>query len=719
MEYARSSSVSGDEKVTDTEEDVSESSSSYSSSTAHQSSTTVSASGQSNGRPQKRKRSTRQDIDTCVSRRKRNYSVKYHNLFNNTIQDLQVDAQEPSRDDLHTGQVGISRWSPQEKGQLFRGIARCGRDNLPAIAALIGTKTELEVHVYLQVLQEASVKQHMYGKRRSLISTADIPAAFEVSDQCCNALEQAADALAALQRRHEEQHEKQKHADLWKLDQKTAQWADRRLSEGEEGRIEVCRRLPAAEVLDLNQFLKLSANVFMNSSEPDSNYRSFVSRFEKPSILYTAFADLYSLVVSITKRLIQSSLFFAMSRLRATQSSSYAHKQVVKQADVLAALKVVGMKENARDFWVKVPRRCRLIIHDPTNTAKSGEAMHYNEVEEFLAQAKSVAGKKFVSASSSETEKASSKQYGESCLESESESESQSIASSLSDTNSSDGSSSQSGTTSKSSTPGERFAKRTDLYLEHIDRKASRKEELRLWKILDRDPPDDMSVQKPSIKLKNPGPYRKNRDDMDDWRGWVDLRPEWEVYDIDNLDKELAGNRRQMRIRSAKIWRKDGRRRHTHRDHTRSRSRTLRPGESTPIDAASSSDQQSTALEEMSENDSSSEGRVSLDEEDFDDTSEYPRDEPPAEVGEDLKHHLYNDDNRLLLPSEEDDRISTDDESGPAGRQRSQSRHGSVSPFQDESKEESEDYDSNEEGRDMIIEDCTENSGEGSNSEEE
>ncbi|KAL8707030.1 MAG: hypothetical protein Q9225_007871 [Loekoesia sp. 1 TL-2023] len=498
---------------------------------------------------------------------------------------------------------------------------------------------------------------------------AHIPAAVEISDECCNSLEQAADALAALQQRHEEQFEKQKHADLWRLDQKTAQWADRSLSEGEEGRMEICRRLPAAEILDLNQFLKLSTNVFMNSSEPDSNYRSYVSRSEKPSILYTAFADLYSLVLSVTKRLIQSSLFFAMSRLRATQSSYYSHKRAVKQADVLTALKVVGMKENAREFWVKVPRRCRLIIHDQKNATNSGEAMDYNEVEKVLAQAKSAVGKRSVQANSSEAENASPKHHGESS--SDSESESQSIASSSSDINTSDGSSSQSGRTTKSPTSGEIFARRTDIYLKHIDQKASRKEELRLWQILDKDPPDDISIQKPSsIKLRNPGPYRKNRDDMDDWRGWVDFRPEWEVYDVDNLDKDLFENRRQMRIRSAERGGEDRRGRG-------STSRTLQSGKP-PNDAVSGGDQQSTPPRELSESESSSEDRVSHDEEDIDNMKMYPNDEPPQEIEEDPEHGPYEDNDYSQFPLEEDDQNTMDDEFGPTGRQ---SGHGSIHPF--------------------------------------
>ncbi|KAI4139048.1 MAG: hypothetical protein L6R39_006483 [Caloplaca ligustica] len=535
---------------------------------ADESSVSLSKSPRGRSRSRKRKESTDQYIDDLSSRRKRHYSSKYHSLLNHTIDDLQFDPLWQGRSDLYPSQIGISRWSPQEKEFFYRGLVRYGRTDLPAIAALIGTKSELEVHVYLQLLQENNVKLHMYGDRQSLISTADIPAAVEVSEQCCAALEQAAESLAQLQQRYEERHEKQKHADLWRLDDKAAHWIDQCISEGEEGIAQVRQRVPAAEILNLGTFLELSAKLFMNSSEPDGNYRSFVSRCEKPSIQYTAFSDLYSVALSITKRIIQSSLFFAMSRRRATQSSSYSHKRAVKRADVVAVLNVLGLKENARDFWIELPRRCNLDVHDSSSKTGYGGAMHHEEVERILGWAPITEA---LVADESEDEAYLSKSNAASSLDPE---EVSTMPSSPNTAASRDHSPSRSSAASDSPPPAKDFDHRTEEYLEYIDRQASAKEELKLWEMLGKEPPSDLLVGEPTSGPKPPGPHRQSKDELDDWRGWTDFRPVWEAYDLGGLDKDLVENEMQMQRLSTKLAKSRGRGHHTHPPGERATSRT-------------------------------------------------------------------------------------------------------------------------------------------------
>ncbi|KAL8942899.1 MAG: hypothetical protein Q9211_001201 [Gyalolechia sp. 1 TL-2023] len=684
--YHRSSNItSSDDKSRYAALEVSEQLSSSTSSTANQSSTSSSASRRSSGGPKKRKRSINQVIGVRASRKKRYYSAKYHSLFNKTIRDLQAETHGPAdKGDPKTSQIGISTWSPQERDRLFRGVARYGGDDFSAIAVLIGTKTELEVHSYLQVLREASTRQHKYGARRSLIGMADIAAAVEISNPCCASLEQAADAMAALQQRVEEQQEKQKHADLWRLDHKVAQWVDRGLSEGDEGRIEVFRKLPAAEILNLRHFLKLSTNVFMNSDEPHSNYRSYVSRSEKPSMLHTAFADLHTVALSVTKRLIQSSLFFAMSRLRATRSSRYVHQRAVKQADVLAALKVLGMKDNSRDYWVHVPRRCKLNVHDQKNARDSRAALDYNEVERALAFAKPVVGKKFDPADPSEDHNT----VPRSLEEFSSEAESQCIQSSSMDVDRPENPSAQSSEETDLSAPGERFGQRTDAYLEHIDQKASEKEELRLWKMLNGSPPPDVSVQESSVKFRNPGPCRKAKDDLDDWRGWVNFRPEWETYDINSLDEALAEHRKQRRTRSRKIARRDVQRRQGQSEHKAGTPQTLGQSDNAPVDTTPAGHQRSTSLGATYINERSADAIGPADEENCDAIDDYPDDEYAQELEGDFENAVDDHHNSSPL-SEEEVQISRDDRSRPAGRRRHGSAHGDMSSSEDEEESES------------------------------
>lgn len=518
-------------------------------------------------RPRKRKRNADRSLDNKARKRKRCYSTEYHILVNNTIRDLGLDPLWAGRADLPPGQVGISRWSPEEKELLYRGLVRYGRDNLPAIAALIGSKSELEVHVYLQLLQDSKMKLHTYSDRQSLSSGADVPAAVEISEPCCAALEQMADSLAFLQQRHEEYQEKKKHPDLWKLDQKAAEWVNQRMSEGDDGLNEVRDRLPAAEVLNLDSFLDLSAKCFMNSSEPDSNFRSFVSRFEKPSMIHAAFSDVYSVVLSITKRIIQSSLFFAMSRLRATSSSSYSHSKAVKQADVLAALDVLAMKRNARAFWVELPRRCKLGIHNGTSKTGYEGAMDYDEVERILGRTPT-SDADLVGESQKEDSDSDSNQASSSDAVTDSAS-----PSALDRVESPDLIPSHGSATTSSLLSAEDFDHTSEAYLEYVDQRASRKEEFRLWEMLGKEPLS-LAQRETTSRPKHPGPYRQSKDDLDDWRGWTEIRPEWEAYDPENLDHDFTENRRQMRMKSAKLARADMRKRHAglHRNIAMSRS---------------------------------------------------------------------------------------------------------------------------------------------------
>ncbi|KAI4115047.1 MAG: hypothetical protein LQ338_007917 [Usnochroma carphineum] len=516
----------------------------------YESSMSSSSSPRSRSRLRRTKRSAGRDPECQLGRRKRYHSSTYHSLLNHSIKGLQLDPVWAGRADLYPGQVGVSRWSPVEKEMLYRGIVRHGRHNLPAIAALIATKSQLEVHLYLELLQESKVKLHMYGARQSLISMADIPAAVEVSEQCCNALEQAADSLALLQQRDEQLQERKRHTDLWRLNHDVAGVIDRRKSEGENGVAEIHEKLPAAEVLNLGSFLDLSAKFFMNSSEPDSNFRSFAFRSEKPSILHTAFSDLYSIAMSTTKRITQASLFFAMSRLRATKSLSYSHKRAVKRADVLAALKVLGMKENADAFWARVPKSCRLNVYDHTEPTGSDKPMDYEQVERFLTPKNRPAARPSSSASES-GEQSPEPAFNDGSLI---DVDSQPATASLADVEEErDNPSDRSSPTSIPAGPENNYAKRTDEYIEHIDEEASRREELLLWQMLGKEPPQSLSVQESAPNLKNPGSYRQTKDDMEDWTGWTDFRPEWEAYGIEALKKNLANNRRKIRTRAAKL----------------------------------------------------------------------------------------------------------------------------------------------------------------------
>ncbi|KAL8904584.1 MAG: hypothetical protein Q9207_003174 [Kuettlingeria erythrocarpa] len=495
----------------------------------------------------KRKRRSDQDNGVQTQRSKRYYCTKYHSLLNDTINHLQLDPLWLGRSDLYAGQIGISRWSPLEKEFLFRGLLRYGRDDVPAISSLIGTKSDFEVHVYLQLLQEANSKLQNYGNRQSSIGAFDVPAAAEISEHCCAALEQTADSLASMQLKFEKSQERRAHFGLWKLDQNAAEWVNHRMLEGKEGAAEVHQGLPAAKILNLSSFLQLSAELFMNSNEPAGNYCSFAFRSERPSVFHTAFSDLYSITLSITKRIIQSSLFFAMSRLRATCSSSYSHKRTVKRADVLAALKVLGMKENAASFWAELPRRCKLDVYNHTGRNGCGRAMRYDEVERILGRTFAtdvvLPRSSWTVDSDAESTEAFISDVGSSS----------STSSSPEGAESSSLRANQSSGTSKSPPPGKDFDERAEEYLEYADQRASTQEELKLWEMLGNEPLSKSAYNDSIARPQHPGHYRRTEDDQEHWRDWTSFKSAWEIYDHDALDDDLLENRRQKGSRSAKL----------------------------------------------------------------------------------------------------------------------------------------------------------------------
>ncbi|KAL8798934.1 MAG: hypothetical protein Q9200_007665 [Gallowayella weberi] len=465
---------------------------------------------------------------------------------------------------------------------------------------LIGTKGEPEVRAYVQALQAASTKQHMYGDRRSLVGAADIPAAAEISQECCNSLEQAADALATLQQKHEEHFQKQKHADLWKLDQGKARWVEQRLRESEEGEAEVCEKVPAAEVLKLNELIKLSQNIFMNGGNIDSNWRSFCTKNESPAILHTAFSDLHSVVMSITRRLVQSSLFFAMSRLRAAKSSTYTPQPAVKHCDVLAALKILGMKENSRDTWAHVARRCGLEVYDHAYESHSRRKMEYGEVERILTGGEITIGENPFPTRDNENRSLDHDSTEDASSDHDS-------ASSAGISRISHHSSVRSSPTADRSKPADKLGMKIDAYLNYIDQKASREEEIRLWNLLGKNPPPNV-LSGEATQMENTGPYRHGRDDLDDWRAWTNHRPEWEACDVEDLEEHLADTRKQAQgVLSKAGTARTGK--------SRSSDSGPQSSEQEPSDQGSANDRDAGATHvESSANDSSSEHEADRDE---------------------------------------------------------------------------------------------------------
>lgn len=495
----------------------------------------------------KRKRASPQGQPSQLKRLRTHYNDEYRQLYNETVNEIVHESPSQRQKLLQPSQIGITIWSSEEKEIFFAALANRGRGDLPGIARAIGTKSELEVHVYLKLLQDAVVREHLYNRRNQLFDVSAAPAAFEISAACSAALELSAEALGILQQRAEDKLQRKKHHDLWQLDQKAAGWAGSCLRQGPNGEKEVRDRLPAAELLDLEMFLKLSTNVFMNSSEGDGNWREYCFKNEMPAISFNAFADFHRLALSITRRLIQSSLFFAMSRLRATTISNYTPQQAVRRQDVTAALDVLGMKHDSKIFWTGVATRCALNVLDDEVPLTS------SEVEERLSQR----GKNYEDDESQNTE-------------TDNNNEDSATPSSVPTSSSSEDDSDISGYTSDRSTgsssatidsspdlptnPPNAPTSSTqdpDSYAEALDAKASLQEEQRLWDLLDKQPPTPLNAD--AIRIpRAPTGERKTGDDLDDWRAWVDYAPEWETYTTPIPTASFIKNHRPLEKKTKK-----------------------------------------------------------------------------------------------------------------------------------------------------------------------
>ena len=484
------------------------------------------------------------------------YNEEYRQLLNETIQDVSTQTEVPEKIEetpFPASQIGASYWTSEEKDAFFRALPVLGKDNVTGIASRIRTKSSLEVTLYLQLLSRAMVDRYLHRRDPSLLGLIDMPAAFEISQDCCDRLDQEAALLESRQVQEEERREKRKWDDLWLLRPDIGRWVESKLGEGIEGVNEVVNRLPAARLLKLDSWLELSERIFMNPAPPreDENWHCISETDEPPSIRSTAFTDFANLTVSITERLVQATLFQAQSRCRAIDSKHLERGYSVQVRDVHSACQVLGMELNSRHFWIHAARRCGLNVFKHISEMNSNEdlPMTYGEVEEGLSEKKSKSEN-----SSKETEedfKAKAPPNSKNNRHITSLERSRTVTTA---------SPPEASSPTESSSPGHQsdppdspidlsesdidkpyshearlLAKRRtrrelhraqDVYMEVLDMRNSLAEEDRLWKMLGQERPyEGESVELPT----RPARDRKIYPDLVDWRDRTEYWSEWET----------------------------------------------------------------------------------------------------------------------------------------------------------------------------------------------
>jgi RNA polymerase I-specific transcription initiation factor RRN5 len=510
----------------------------------------------------KKRRAQKPANEIRVKRLKPYYNNGYRQLLNIDIEDTAIGRVREDNIPLQPSQIGSSIWTSAEKDLFFTALMRLGRDNVRGIASRIMSKSELEVQEYIQLLNHGINEKRLHENR--LLAPIDMPAAIHISDECSGVLERAGDALAIRQELSEEKVEQTKWGDSWLLTKEVSRRIETRRKEdgGQEAMDEV---LPAATLFNFGNWLELSDRLFMNSGAPfeEDNWQNLAEPGESPAVRATAFEDFHSLAVSVTKRLISTTLFCTMSKIRARNSNKIKHADI-SSGDVEAAVNILGMKSNSNDFWIGCARRCHLkVVNDGTELEEEkDEHMPYDEVEtalryeDFSRSGSSGHPIRPSSRSSYHSDPPTSSQldlepdspssessvldYPTSALE-----HSDSDSSSLSSTSSTHFSSRRLESKLKKRAARKTAERAQDAYTEAFDMQASKLEEARLWELLKQDPPFEAGKVEPVEKLEV-GKGKCAGGETGNWREWVRYWSPWETLETPVLEGEFQRNRRTI-----------------------------------------------------------------------------------------------------------------------------------------------------------------------------
>lgn len=341
------------------------------------------------------------------------FNAAYLNLLNRDIQDAssglvhddEKDAISPASENT---QIGAVEWTAAERDVFFAAVGRRGRGDVEGISARIATKSEVEVQQYLALLDAIGQRRRdSEGKGKGkgtgaggALRPVDVPAAVEIGAECDVALEAAADALSLRQERYEEEVERKRWGSRWRVTASLARSLGESLhgrqgcsaksvlrpqeeqraddedeDEGQERSKKLMRaerketakvldEMPFLELFSLQNWIRLSDRVFMNSAVSDGDWRAVSEAHEPPAIQAAALAYFHSLAVGVVKRLLSAAVYMAESRIRKEGFGDAAKraKLRVRVEDVVAAASSLGMKRNPREFWARCARRLRLNV---------------------------------------------------------------------------------------------------------------------------------------------------------------------------------------------------------------------------------------------------------------------------------------------------------------------------------------------------------------------
>lgn len=532
------------------------------------------------GRPQKHARS-----DTRTAHwewLQQFYNDKYLELLNEDRPSADSLMEKEAVDFFSRTQHGIVLWEPREKAAFFDALSKKGRHDVKAIADAVETKSEIEIVAYLKLLQDRAAGQHLYKDDTRAPALADIPAAAEISQVTEGMLDKNAEALNLYQDNVDMLLGQQRHPDNWIIDMNKALSLEESVETSNEPELPILE----AELFRVSTWLELSQNVFMNSAHPnpEDNWRNIAFEDESPALTLDALAAFHELAIGITRRLVQTSLILAKSRLRATRDRNPA--PTVREIDVSAALNILNMAPNTWTFWHKAPRRCHLSVKYAKQPKGKSARVDYDEIERVLYE------KTFNRKRGRSTSTASNMAGSETSTHSGTDDEADTMApgapeetsipverqSEYSDDHMTD----QEGDISdldgerepeESEGGSETDATEDHLYfhkystsrdvrqrrleLQHhliadqVDKANGQSEEARLWRLLGRNMPDNVARNPTPPPRRGPRSLRKSRYELTDWKDAVLGKTGWDEYThgrSDNISSLRAAKRQRRSL---------------------------------------------------------------------------------------------------------------------------------------------------------------------------
>ncbi|KAM5448809.1 hypothetical protein McanCB49686_007020 [Microsporum canis] len=445
--------------------------------------------------------------------------ASYQELLDDTIDTI---TKEPSHGAaIHASQLGIVTWSAEEKINLFSALARKGKSAVSEIASIVGTKSRIEVQQYLMEIQQALQEQQMTEKNVRGITFSDIHAAAEISEECCLALEKVANSLSVREEQAHNISGRRKYKDMWLVDSNAATYLEEKIN--------------TKDISDV---------------DPNAHH---------------IFTDFYTLAVSLTRRLVQSSIFFALSRLRAMDERGLDRNRVVRKDDVYAALGTLKIRRNSREFWIHAARRCSLDVREYVSKGSfKTTLLSYDEVERRLSASHLELPEPQQTEEDHEDHEEQESPEQDADMPSEANPElylagdsSSSFEDSQTDVSMED--------TLFPESEEEFLSDEEERYAVTIDREASQEEEKRLWKILNQTPnseaPPNVDIKMesdgegvstaPGLRSK-PAAKRKTIQELQDWRNQILPMAEWELFGPKTfaIDEEIYGNHTKRRKKS-------------------------------------------------------------------------------------------------------------------------------------------------------------------------